>query len=106
MSRRRKKPFVARPVLAPSEIEARIIALIRKGGGRQSIKGITIVYVGSLGSEPNWFARPVPSTISPNSMKKFVSAFAQVRQVYDLLVPSDEFRTPTFALNDLTAAWT
>ena len=56
MPRRRKKPFVARPVLTPAEIEARIMALIRKGGGRRSIKAITIVYVGSFGSEPNWFA--------------------------------------------------
>jgi len=56
MSQRRKKPFVARPVLAPAEIEARIMPLIRKGGGRRSIKGITLV----PSVEPNWFARPRP----------------------------------------------
>lgn len=106
MPRRRKKPFVARPVLAPAEIEARIMALVRKGGGRRSIKGITIVYVGSFGREPNWFARPVPAQISSISMKKFVSAFAQVRQVYDLLVESDELRTSNFGLDDFAAAWT
>ena len=55
-------------------------------GGRRRIKGITIVFVGSLGSEPNWFARPNPSRVSEASMREFVSALAKVRQEFDLRV--------------------
>jgi hypothetical protein len=72
-------------MLSPDEIEHRIMALVRKGGGRRSIED-TIVYVGSFGTEPNWFARPVPPRPSSKSMKRFVSALAHVRQQYDLLV--------------------
>jgi hypothetical protein len=75
---------VVRGVLSADEIAARILALIRRGGGRRSIKGVTIVYVGSLGTEANWFARPSPPKISPASMKRFVTALAQVRKEYDL----------------------
>ena len=59
MPRRRKKSVI-RLGLSADEIEARIMALMRKGGGRRSIRGSTIVYVGSFGTEPNWFARPRP----------------------------------------------
>ena len=83
MPRRRKKVAVIRPKLSPDEIEARIMALIQ--GGRRRIKGITIIYVGSFGTEPNWFARPKPSRVSNASMRKFVSALAQVRKEFDLL---------------------
>ena len=82
MPRRRKK-HVVRPKLAGDEIHARIMALIQ--GGHRRIKGITIVYVGSLGTEPNWFARPNPSRVSESSMRAFVSALAKVRQEFDLL---------------------
>jgi len=81
---RRRKKHVERPGLAPAEIEARIMALIQ--GGRRRIKGITIVYVGSLGTEPNWFARPNPSRVSEPSMRAFVTALAKVRQEFNLLI--------------------
>src|SRR5262245_39669788 len=81
---RRRKRHVVRPKISADEIEARIMALIH--GGRRSIKGITIVFVGSFGSEPNWFARPNPSRVSATSMREFVSALAKVRQEFDLRV--------------------
>jgi hypothetical protein len=81
--RRRKKEAVIRPKLSADEIEARLMALIQ--GGRRRIKGITIVHVGSFGTEPNWFARPNPCRVSNASMKEFVSALATVRKEFDLL---------------------
>lgn len=83
MPRRRKRSMVIRPKLSADEIEARMMALIE--GGHRRIKGITIVHVGSFGSEANWFARPNPSRISDSSMKEFVSALAKVRKEFDLL---------------------
>lgn len=81
--RRRKKEPVIRPKLSADEIEARIMALIQ--GGRRRIKGITIIYVGSFGTEPNWFARPKPRRVSNASMREFVSALAKVRKEFDLV---------------------
>jgi len=75
--------MVIRPKLSADEIEARMMALIQ--GGHRRIKGITIVHVGSFGTEPNWFARPNPSRVSNASMKEFVSALARVRKEFDLL---------------------
>ena len=80
---RRKKHAVVRPKLSANEIETRMMALIQ--GGHRRIKGITIVHVGSFGTEPNWFARPNPSRVSDSSMKEFVSALAKVRKEFDLL---------------------
>ena len=82
MPRRRKKEAVIRPKLTADEIEARMMALIQ--GGRRRIKGITIIYVGSFGTEPNWFAHPKPSRVSTASMQEFVRALAQVRKEFDL----------------------
>ena len=79
---RRRKRTVIRPKLSADEIESRIMALIQ--GGHRGIKGITIVHVGSFGTEPNWFARPNPSRISDSCTKEFVSALAKVRKEFDL----------------------
>ena len=87
---RRRKRTVIRPKLAADEIASRIMALIQ--GGHRRIKGITIVHVGSFGTEPNWFARPSPSRVSSASMKEFVSALAKVRKEFDLLFDSAEAR--------------
>jgi hypothetical protein len=81
---RRRKRYVVRPKISANEIENRIMALI--DGGHRRIKGITIVYVGSFGTEPNWFARPNPSRVSEASMREFVSALAKVRKEFDLRV--------------------
>jgi hypothetical protein len=63
--------------------------LIQLREARRRIKRVEFVYVGSLGSEPNWFARPLPVRVSETCMKEFVSALAQVRRTYDLLFDSN-----------------
>jgi hypothetical protein len=87
LPRRRKKKFT-RPALPAGELEAKILELIRQNGARRKITGVEFVYVGSLGSEPNWFARPLPSRVSEACMREFVSALAQVRRAHDLLFNS------------------
>jgi hypothetical protein len=85
---RRRKKTVTRLALPASELEAKILDLIRQAGVRRKITGIEFVYVGSLGSEPNWFARPRPSRVSEACMREFVTALAQVRRTHDLLLDS------------------
>jgi hypothetical protein len=85
---RRRKKTVTRLALPASELETKILDLIRQRGARQKIIGVDFVYVVSLGSEPNWFAQPRPSRVSEACMREFVSALAQVRQVHDLLFDS------------------
>jgi hypothetical protein len=75
--------------LPANELQAKILELIQPGETRRKIKGVAFVYVGSLGSEANWFARPLPVRISEKCMREFVSALAQVRKVYDLLFDPD-----------------
>ena len=70
--------------------------LIQLREARRKIKGVEFVYVGSLGSEPNWFARPLPVRVSETCMKEFVSALAQVRRTYDLLFDSNNGMTALF----------
>ena len=55
---------------------------------RRKITGVEFVYVGSLGSEPNWFARPLPHRVSEACMREFVAALGQVRRTHDLLFDS------------------
>jgi hypothetical protein len=62
--------------------------LIGQEKARRKITGVEFVYVGSLGSEPNWFARPLPNRVSEACMREFVSALAQVRRAHDLLFNS------------------
>jgi len=64
--------------------------LIQLREARRKIKGVEFVYVGSLGSEPNWFARPLPHRVSEACMREFVFALARVRQAYDLLFDSKQ----------------
>jgi hypothetical protein len=70
--------------------------LIQHHEARRKIKSVEFVYVGSLGSEPNWFARPRPVRISEKCMKEFVSALAQVRKTHDLLFNSNGQVTALF----------
>ena len=70
--------------------------LIQLREARREIKGVEFVYVGSLGSEPNWLARPLPVRVSETCMKEFVSALAQVRRTYDLLFDSNNGMTALF----------
>ena len=83
MPRRRKKSVI-RLGLSADEIEARIMALMRKAGGPSQHPGYH--------DRRCWFLRYgtelVRATetpkISPESMKRFVPALAQVRKEYDL----------------------
>ena len=83
------------------ELEAKILELIGQEKARRKITGVEFVYVGSLGSEPNWFARPLPSRVSEACMREFVSALAQVRRGYDLLFDSKQPERPPFLMNPI-----
>ena len=63
-----------------------IIASLRRF---KTLKGIALIYVVSYGTEPNWFARAIPSRVSDACRREFVTAFATVRKQFDLL-PLDE----------------
>jgi hypothetical protein len=78
--------------------------LIQHHEARRKIKGVEFVYVGSLGSEPNWFARPLPVRLSETCMKEFVSALAQVRKTHDLLFDSTGGVTALFGESPEAAA--
>jgi hypothetical protein len=99
LPRRRKKTVITRLALPASELEAKILDLIRQAGVRRKITGVEFVYVGSLGSEPNWFARPRPNRVSDACMREFVTALAQVRQTHDLLFDSTTDERPPFLVN-------
>jgi hypothetical protein len=75
------------------------LELIGQEKTRRKITGVEFVYVGSLGSEPNWFARPLPNRVSEACMREFVSALAQVRRAYDLLFDTKQTERPPFLMN-------
>jgi hypothetical protein len=70
--------------------------LIRHREARRKIKGVEFVYVGSVGSEPNRFARLLPVRVSDACMKQFVSALA-LRKAHDLLFDSNGGATSLFS---------
>jgi hypothetical protein len=94
---RRLKKTTIRSALTANELEAKIMELIQHREARRKIKGVEFVYVGSVGSEPNWFARPLPVRVSDACMKEFVSALAQVRKAHDLLFDSNGGATALFS---------
>ena len=96
MPRRRKKATI-RSALPANELKAKIMELIRHREARRKIKGVEFVYVGSVGSEPNWFARPLPVPVSDACMREFVSALGQVRKAHDLLFDSNGGATALFS---------
>jgi len=77
-------PRIALP--AP-ELESKIMAMLHGLTECARLKGVGFVHVGSFGQEPNWFARPVPSRISEDCRRAFVTALATVRKEFDLLFP-------------------
>jgi hypothetical protein len=101
---RRRKRTSTRLALPASELEAKIMELIQNGKARGKIKDVEFVYVGSFGSEPNWFARALPVRISDACKKEFVSALAQVRKDHDLLFDSNGAATSEPAVGSLTTA--
>jgi hypothetical protein len=79
-----------RIALPASELENRIMAPLHALKSCRKLKGVDLVYIGSFGCEPNWFARPVPSRVSKACRRKFVAALGKVRKEFDLLFPSSE----------------
>ena len=47
-----------RIALPASELESKIMAMLRGLKECAKLKGVGFVHVGSFGQEPNWFARP------------------------------------------------
>jgi len=84
MPRRRRMKLLPRIAL-PASLESKIMAMLRGLKECTKLKGIGFVHVGSLGQEPNWFARPLPTRISEACRRAFVTALAKVRKEFDLL---------------------
>jgi hypothetical protein len=78
--------LLPRIALPASELESKIMVMLRGLKECAKLKGIGFVHVGSFGQEPNWFARPLPS-ISEACRRAFVTALAKVRKEFDLLFP-------------------
>src|SRR6185312_10410111 len=85
MPRRRKLKLPPRMALSASELESKIMSLLRGLRECAKLKGVRFVHVGSFGEEPNWFAQPLPERISDACRRAFVTAFAKVRKEFDLL---------------------
>jgi hypothetical protein len=68
------------------------MAPLRSRKSCRKLQGADFFYVGSVGQEPNWFARPVPFRVSEACRKSFVSALGEVRREFDLLPPKSEDR--------------
>jgi hypothetical protein len=87
MPRRKRIKLPPRMALPASELEGKIMAMLRGLKECAKLKGVGFVHVGSFGQEPNWFAQPLPSRISDACRRAFVTAFAKVRKEFDLLFP-------------------
>jgi hypothetical protein len=86
---RRRRTKITRAALPATELESRIMGMLRGLKACAKLQGVAFVFVGSFGQEPNWFARPRPSRVSDACMREFVTALARVRKEFDLLwVPS------------------
>jgi hypothetical protein len=85
MPRRRKVKLPPRIALPASELNGKIMSMLRSLKECAKLQGVRLVHVGSFGQEPNWFAQPLPSRISDACRRAFVAAFARVRKEFDLL---------------------
>jgi hypothetical protein len=81
---RRRRTKITRIALPASDLESKIMDMIRGLKACAKLKGVSFVFVGSFGQEPNWFARPQPSRVSEACMREFVAALARVRKEFDL----------------------
>jgi len=75
-----------RAALPTVELETKILGPLRGLKVCAKIQGVRFVYVGSLGQEPNWFAQPIPSSVSGACRRRFVSALASVRTELDMRI--------------------
>jgi hypothetical protein len=76
MPRRRKIKQPPRAALPAAELESKMMAALRGLKECAKLKGVSFIFVGSWGQEPNWFARPRPSRISEACMRAFVTVLA------------------------------
>jgi len=86
MPRRKRIKLSPRIALPASELESKIMAMLRGLKECARLKGVGFV-LGSFGQEPNWFARPLPTRISEACRRAFVTSLAKVRKEFDLLFP-------------------
>jgi hypothetical protein len=104
MPRRRKNannpPRVA---LRAIELESKMMGMLRGRKACAELKGVRFIFVGSHGQEPNWFAYPIPISVSGACKSAFVSALATVRKQFDLLKTASE-TPPMLAPEPLPAA--
>ena len=84
MPRRRRIKQPPRVALPASELESKIMKMLRGDHACAKLKGVDLVYVGSSGGEPNWFARTIPTQVTETCRRAFVTAFARVRKEFDL----------------------
>lgn len=85
MSRRRHVKTPPRSALSASDLEAKMMEMLRGLKSCAKLKGVRFVFVGSHGKEPNWFAHPIPTRVSEACRSAFISALGRVRQEFDLL---------------------
>ena len=85
MPRRRRTKQPPRQALPASELEGQIMTMLRGDKACAKLMGVDLVYVGSFGQEPNWFARTIPPQVTESCRRAFVSALAKARKEFDLL---------------------
>ena len=86
MPRRKSRKLPPRIALPASELESKIMAMLRGLKACAKLRGVSFVFVGSFGQEPNWFGLPRPTRISELCRQEFVKALAVVRRQFDLLI--------------------
>ena len=101
MPKKKKIKLPTRIALPSSELELLTMAPLRRRRTCNKLKGIEFIYVGSFGTEPNWFARTIPSVVTNACRRKFVSAFAAGRKQFDLMPPSQDESFLTMAQTTL-----
>src|SRR5262249_39979863 len=84
MPRRRRTKQPRRPALPASELESKIMGMLRSDNACAKLRGVDFVYVGSIGREANWFARTIPPQVTETCRRAFVTALAEVRKEFDL----------------------
>jgi len=91
MPRRRKNANnPPRAALPATELETKMMGMLQGSKACAKLKGVRFIFVGSLGQEPNWFAYPIPNSVSEACKSAFVSALATVRKQFDLLKTASE----------------
>ena len=95
---RRRKVKLTRIALPASELEGKILNLLRGLKECAKLKGAEFVYVGSLGQEPNWLVRPLPSRI-----RKLADEHSLPRSLSCVRSSTSYFHQPSF---ELTSACT